>query len=178
MTHNLDTLYISDLHQARDDARMLVAALSELAQATDDPELADAFRAHVSETSRQLDRLGQLDTTGDQAQIASDDAMAALVARALRPIASGERGVMRDTAMIGAVQRIQHYLIAAFGTLAAYAKLLGRHDEKRILGAMLEDERAFDEDLTVIATGLLEPEPNVAAYALSGGRSTALHQRP
>jgi len=65
--------------------------------------------------------------------------------------------------MIGALQRIQHYLIATYGTLAAYAKILGRHDEKRILGAILEDERAFDEDLTVIASSILVPDAALAA---------------
>jgi ferritin-like metal-binding protein YciE len=160
--HDLETMYIADLSQARDDARMLVGALSELAQAADDPELTEAFRVHVSETSRQIDRLGQFEAARGRDAAEADDAMAALIAKALRTIAAGEKSVMRDTAMIAAAQRIQHYLIATYGTLAAYAKLLGRHEEKRILGAMLEDERAFDEDLTVIATSLLEPAFAVA----------------
>lgn len=155
---DLETMYLAELGRARDDARILIGALSELVAATDDPELADALRAHVNDTSRQVDGLGQMGATQGADEYVDSDAMLALVTQALRTIPATERGALRDVAMIGALQHIQHYLIATFGTLAAYAKILGRHDEKRILGAILEDERAFDEDLTVIATGILEPD--------------------
>ncbi len=160
---DLETIYRSELGRARDDARILIGALSELAMATDDRELADALRAHINDTSRQVDGLGQMGATHSSDDFVDNDAMLALVTQTLRTIPATERGAIRDVAMIGALQHIQHYLMATFGTLAAYAKILGRHDEKRLLGAILEDERAFDEDLTVIATAILVPDAALAA---------------
>ena len=153
--------YTSGLNQARTDAATLIPATAELARATNDPELADALKAHVNDLSRQVDRLSEIIPARTAAP--GEDAIVCLTAKAARIVAAHEPGPIRDAAMIAAMQHIQHYLIATYGTLAAYARMLGRHDEKRILGAFLEDARALDEDLTVIASAILEPEEAVAA---------------
>lgn len=153
--------YVSELNQARADAMTLIPAFTELARAASDPELADAFKAHVNDLSRQVDRLAEI--TPSMTVAPGADAIVCLTAKAARLVASREPGAIRDTAMIAAVQHIQHYQIATYGTLAAYARMLDHHDEKRILGALLEDARAVDEDLTVIASAILEPEEAVAA---------------
>ena len=158
--------YFGGLKQARADAAALVPAFAELAKAADDRELTEALRTHVNDLSHEVDRLGELHLPDDGGE--TDETIAVLAARALRTIAAAPAGALRDAAMIAAIQHVQHYQIATFGTLAAYAKMLGRHDEKRVLGAFLEDERAFDEDLTVIAGGILAPiEAPMAARSLA-----------
>ena len=155
---DFEAMYIADLQLARDNAHALVKALPKLAQAAQDPELAEAFGALLSETSRQLDQLDQLlSLPDDPAAHDGDEAIVGLIAKALHVASETAPGPLRDAALIAAAQHIQHYEIATYGTLAAYAKILGRHDQKRILGAILEEERAIDEDLTVIAAGLLDP---------------------
>jgi ferritin-like metal-binding protein YciE len=89
--------------------------------------------------------------------------MKALLSQAIHAGDGIDPGALRDTAIIAAAQRIQHFRIATYGTLAAYAKLLHHHDEKRVLGAILEEERAIDEDLTVIATDLIGAFEDVVA---------------
>jgi len=161
---DFEAMYVVDLHRARDDAKALVAALPKLAEAAADPELAAAFKAHLVETSQQIDRIDQIMRVHDAPATQPDaGAIDALIAQTLRVAGSMTPGALRDTAIIAAAQRIQHYRIATYGTLAAYAKLLDLHDEKRILGAILEEERAIDEDLTVIATDLIEADRPVVA---------------
>lgn len=163
-TQDFAAMYVADLYRARDDAKALVAALPKLASAAADPELAAAFKAHLVETVQQIDRIEHLVSDyGKAPKHADASAMEALIAQAFLVADTGEPGALRDTAIIAAAQRIQHYRIATYGTLAAYAKLLGHHDEKRVLGAILEEERAIDEDFTVIATGLIEAAQDTVA---------------
>ena len=161
---DFEAMYVADLHRAREDAKALVAALPNMAEAAADPELAAAFKAHLVETTQQIGRVGDIARHyGLPAMKADNNAMEALIVQVLRIGSSMEPGALRDTAIIAAAQRIQHYRIATYGTLAAYTKFLDRHDEKRILGAILEEERAIDEDFTVIATGLIETGQSVVA---------------
>jgi ferritin-like metal-binding protein YciE len=161
---DFEAMYVADMYRAREDAKALVAALPKLAEAAADPELAAAFKAHLVETSQQIDRIDQVAEDHVAPAAPSDaDAIEALIAQAIRVAGSMAPGALRDTAIIAAAQRIQHFRIATYGTLAAYAKLLDLHDEKRILGAILEEERAIDEDLTVIATELIEADRPVVA---------------
>jgi ferritin-like metal-binding protein YciE len=161
---DFEAMYVADLHRAREDAKALIAALPKLADASADPELAAAFKAHLTETSQQLDRLDRMAADYAASTAASDGAaMKALLSQAIHAGDGIDPGALRDTAIIAAAQRIQHFRIATYGTLAAYAKLLHHHDEKRVLGAILEEERAIDEDLTVIATDLIGAFEDVVA---------------
>ena len=159
-----EAMYVADLHRAVADAKALTAALPKLAEASADPELAAAFKAHLVEAEQQIPRLEQL-IAEHGTTIAGIDggAMEALTAQALRVAEAMKPDALRDMAVIAAVQRIQHFRIATYGTLAAYAKLLDRHEEKRVLGAILEEERAIDEDLTVIAADLIGANRDVVA---------------
>jgi ferritin-like metal-binding protein YciE len=59
---------------------------------------------------------------------------------------------VRDAGLIAAAQRVEHYEIAGYGTVCTYAKLLGRTNDKDILGRTLDEEKATDEKLTDLAT--------------------------
>jgi ferritin-like metal-binding protein YciE len=156
--HDFESMYISGLEEASAIEGLLVAALPTFIDAADDDELRETFRAHHAETRIQLERINVLlDCHGVKSAATNDGAIAALVADARDAAASMERGALRDTVLIGLAQRIEHEEIAIYGTLAAYAKILGRHDEKRTLGAILEEERSADEDLSEIADALVNP---------------------
>ncbi|MGE0459538.1 MAG: ferritin-like domain-containing protein [Bauldia sp.] len=166
--HDFESMYISGLQEARAIEELLIAALPTLIDAADDAELRDTFRAHHLETQVQLERINViLDCHGVKATSTTDGAIAALVADARDVASTMERGALRDTILIGLAQRIEHEEIAIYGTLAAYAKLLGRHDEKRTLGAILEEERAADEDLSEIADALVNPRAAAMIMAVA-----------
>ena len=160
-SQQFENVYSTGLAQAQANAAILIPATAELARAAEDNELAESLRAQVSELSRQVDRLSEILPNGASAQ--ADNALVALATQASATIPAHELGPIRDPAIIAAMQHIQHYQIATYGTLAAYAKMLGRHNEKRVLGALLEDERALDEDLSVIAEAILSPEEHAVA---------------
>lgn len=155
---NFETMYIAELREARCLEELLLNAWPAMADAADDPELKDAFLAHTAETARQLDRIEEiLVRNGGPADILKDCMTEAMIDKANDIIATIDRGALRDAALISIAQRIEHYQIAIYGTLASFAKLLGRHDEKRMLGAILEEERAVDVDLTDIADDVVNP---------------------
>jgi ferritin-like metal-binding protein YciE len=160
-SQQLDHEYSTGLTQAKAAAANLIPTIAELARAADDTELAESLRDHANELSRQVDRLSEISPT--QTMTKDDEVISALATKASTTIAENPQSPIRDIAMIAAMQHIQHYQIATFGTLAAYAKMLGRHNEKRVLGALLEDERALDEDLSVIATMILDPHDQAVA---------------
>jgi ferritin-like metal-binding protein YciE len=93
----------------------------------------------------------------------SDGSMRAMIAEAEKMIARMPPGAVRDAELIASTQRIEHYEIAVYGTLATYAKGLGLPEDKKILGAILEQEKAADEALTDIATGVVNPKAIAAA---------------
>lgn len=156
--HDFETMYIAGLQEARSIEEMLIEALPRLADAADDRELADTFRAHHAETRVQLERVKDiLDRYNASTPGGTGGTIEAMIQLAENATATMERGALRDATLISLSQRIEHYEMAIYGTLASYAKLLGRHEDKRTLGAILEEERAADEDLTDIADGLVNP---------------------
>lgn len=154
---SFEALYFAEIDQAERDAGRLIDGLSSVATAVEDAELADAVRAKLTEASGQIVRLREIADRPAAGDAGPSDPVACLVDRVTEITRAMPAGPVRDSALIAAIQHIQHHQIATYGTLAAHAKALGRHDDKRVFGAMLEEERAIDEDLTVIAYGLMEP---------------------
>jgi ferritin-like metal-binding protein YciE len=168
---NFETMYIAELREARCLEELLLKAWPNMADAADDPELKDTFRAHAIETSKQLDNLQEiLDRNAAPTGALKDCMTEAMIDKASEIVDTIDRGPLRDAALISIAQRIEHYQIAVYGTLATYAKMLGRHDEKRMLGAILEEERAVDGDLTEIADDLVNPHA-LAVRARSNGHA-------
>ncbi len=171
--HNFESMYIAELREARCLEELLLKAWPAMADAADDSELKDTFRSHSAETSRQLDKLQEiLDRNAAPAGVLKDCMTEAMIDKANDIIANIDRGPLRDAALISIAQRIEHYQIAIYGTLATYAKMLGRHDEKRMLGAILEEERAVDGDLSDIADDVVNPHA-LAVRARTNGYAGA-----
>lgn len=156
---DFETLYIAGLEEARSLEDLLVVVLPVLADAADDKQLADAFRTHHSETRIHLEKVEELLARyGERTFTAKAPCtIEAVLSAAAEAAATMERGALRDAAMIALAQRIEHQEIAIYGTIAAYAKQLGRHDEKVILGTILEEERCADDDWSDIADLMVNP---------------------
>lgn len=145
-------MYISELQEAYAVESMLAKALPVLAKSASTGRLRDAFNLHLEKTTEHKRKVGELlDRHKSDGTRHSDRSMKAMVAEAERMSGMVEEGPLRDAAMIASAQRIEHYEIAVYGTLATYAKYLGLEEDKNTLGAILQEEKAADEKLSEIA---------------------------
>ena len=132
----------------------LAKALKKMEKAATSDKLKEAFSSHQIETEEQISRLEEVFNLMDRtARGKKCAAMAGLIEEAEELIEETEKGSMvRDVALIAAAQKIEHYEIATYGTLATLASILGSEKIKNILGEILEEEKAADNKLTELAT--------------------------
>jgi len=124
-----------------------------MARAATDESLKAAFEAHLEETRGQIERLDQIVEKTEELPIRrmKCHALEGLVEEAQEIIDSVEAGPVRDAGLIGAAQKVEHYEIATYGTLTAMAKRLGFDEAAKLLAETLQEEKATDEKLNVIA---------------------------
>ena len=149
----LEELFIHDLSDVYSAEKQISRALPKMARAASDEKLIEAFKTHLEETQGQIERLDQLVEATPEVRIKrmKCHALEGLVEEALEIIDSVEKGVVRDAGLIGAAQKVEHYEIATYGTLRALAVKLGYKEAARLLEETLQEEKATDEKLTVIA---------------------------
>lgn len=149
----LKELFIHDLSDVYSAERQITKALPKMARAATDPKLVEAFKSHLEETQGQIERLDQVVESSDELRIKrmKCHAMEGLVEEAQELIDSVEKGEVLDAGLIGAAQKVEHYEIATYGTLAALAKKLGYTKAAKLLEATLQEEKNADIKLTSIA---------------------------
>lgn len=149
----LEDLFIHDLSDVYSAEKQISRALPKMARAASDEKLIEAFKTHLEETQGQIERLDQLVEATPEVRIKrmKCHALEGLVEEAQEIIDSVEKGVVRDAGLIGAAQKVEHYEIAAYGTLRALAQKLGYKEAARLLEETLQEEKATDEKLTIIA---------------------------
>ncbi len=148
----LEDLFIHDLSDIYSAEKQLTKALPRLARAATNPDLVAAFETHLEETNGQIERIDQVvETLGIRLKRIKCAAMEGLVEEGKEVIDSVEKGPVRDAALIGGAQKVEHYEIASYGTIAALAKQLGYKDALPLLLETLEEEKVTDEKLTMIA---------------------------
>ncbi len=152
-------VYVSELQELRSVEAQLVQALPKMAQAAKHPELKQALEQHLEETrSHQQQVEAILRRRGAEPREHVDQAIQAIIREAEKMMQMLQDPDLRDAEMIGSAQRVEHYEIAAYGTLATYAKGLGREDDARVLHTILEQEKKADALLTQIAEGIVNPD--------------------
>lgn len=143
---------IKDLYSAESQ---LVKALPKMAKAATSPELQEAFQKHLEETKihvERLDEVAQLLEITPKGKVCK--AMRGLVEEGAEVIEEDGDGTVKDLALIGAAQKVEHYEIAGYGTVRALAEALGLDEVVEILQTTLDEEGATDELLTGIAEQL------------------------
>jgi ferritin-like metal-binding protein YciE len=114
---------------------------------------------HLEQTKVQRDRLDQILTSlGASPNGETCQAMKGLVKEGNEMIAANGDDSVRDAGLIAASQRVEHYEIAGYGTVATFAKQLGRTEDLPLLLQSLEEEKATDEKLTTIAEQVVNPD--------------------
>lgn len=145
-------LFIHELSDVYSAEKQITKALPRLARASTNPLLKEAFEAHLEETYGQIERIDQLVEQSElKLKRMKCAAMEGLVEESKELLEEIEKGEVLDAALIGACQKVEHYEIAAYGTLIAMAKHLGMKDAAKLLGETLTEEKSADEKLSAIA---------------------------
>ena len=149
---NLHELFVDELKDIYDAEKQLTKALPKMAKATDSQELRAAFEEHLEITRMQVNRLEEVfKSLGMAARGKTCEGMKGLIEEGQEMMEEVEQGPTLDAALISAAQKVEHYEIASYGTLATFAEILGHQDAKDLLGQTLEEEKEADEKLTEIA---------------------------
>ncbi|RYF90185.1 MAG: ferritin-like domain-containing protein [Chitinophagaceae bacterium] len=139
--------------------KALTKALPKMAKNATSEELVAAINDHLEVTKSQVQRVEQVfELIGKKAQAKKCDAMEGLVKEGEGILEETEPGAVRDAGIIGACQKVEHYEIASYGTLAAWATLLGEEEAAAILEEILAEEKEADETLTTVAETAINRE--------------------
>jgi ferritin-like metal-binding protein YciE len=148
---SLKELYIDELRDIYNAENQLVKALPKLAKAATSEALNSAFKEHLEQTKGHVQRLEQIfESLGERPKGKKCAGMEGLVKEGSEMIDEYEDEVL-DAALISAAQRVEHYEIAAYGTVAAFAELLGESEQQSLLRETLEEEKETDEKLTELS---------------------------
>ena len=132
----------------------ILKALPKMAEGANTQEVAEAFEKHRTETEEQVERLTQVfEILGEEAQGKECPAIDGILAEGEEILEQYEGTAAVDAALVAAAQAVEHYEIARYGTLVAWAGVLGMNDAAELLQATLDEEEATDEALTELAEG-------------------------
>lgn len=156
---NLQELYVEELRDIYNAESQLVKALPKVAKAATSDELRTAFEDHLEQTKEHIERLDHIfESLGEASKGKKCKAMEGLLEECNELLEEDIADSVLDAALIGAAQRVEHYEIAVYGTLATFAKLLGREEDGDLLGQTLDEEKEADETLTDIAESTINAE--------------------
>jgi len=132
--------------------KALTKALPKMAKNATSPELVACLQDHLTVTQNQVTRLEQVFAAiGKPAKAKKCEAMDGLIKESEDIMESTEKGVVRDAGIIAAGQKVEHYEIASYGTLASIAKTLGEDEAASLLEETLAEEKDADSKLTEVA---------------------------
>ena len=139
--------------------KALTKAIPKMVKNATSEELVSALNDHLEVTKGHVDRLEEsFNILGKPARAKKCEAMAGLVKEAEEIMEDTEEGVVRDAGIISAAQKVEHYEIASYGTLCAFAKTLGEDEVFSLLQQTLEEEKEADQKLTQIAESSINAE--------------------
>lgn len=148
----LRDLYVDQLRDLHSAETQLTVALPEMAQAASDAQLRAGFEAHLEQTRGHLFRVEKLlEVLGESPAGKTCAAMQGLIQEGREAASDNDPGPVRDAALIAAAQRVEHYEIAAYGTLVRFAQVLGMDDHAETLRTTENEEKHTDQNLTQVA---------------------------
>lgn len=148
----LRELFVDSLKDIYWAEKALTKALPKMAKNATSEDLIATINDHLVVTEEQITRLEQVfDLIGEKATAKKCDAMEGLIKEGESIVEETEVGAVRDAGIIAASQKIEHYEIATYGTLAAFAQTLGEEEAVALLQQTLEEEKEADTLLTEVA---------------------------
>ena len=156
---NFKDMYIAELQELVSVEEQLAEVLLPMAAAASHAALKDALVDHHAETVAQRERLlAILRSHGADPAAHVDQAMQALICETRKMLSILEGDDLRDAGLIASIQRLEHYEIAAYGTVAALAGQLRLRDDQDVLLESLEEEKLTDVELTALAQREVNPD--------------------
>jgi ferritin-like metal-binding protein YciE len=170
----LHDAFIDELRDAYDAEKQLLKALPKLAKAASSPELKQAFLTHRDETQGQISKLEEVFASLDEKVRGKHcDGIAGIIEEGKSAMEEDFDEATMDAALIASGQRAEHYEMAAYGTLVAWAKAMGHTEAADLLQQILDEEKATDEKLSQLAEGGLNQEAARAAHPELGESAAA-----
>ena len=151
-------LMVEQLRDAYSAEKQGLRAMPRVAKKITSPALKEAFQMHAEQTEHQVERLEQaLEKLGARPGRKVCEGMRGLVEEAQSELEDHDKGPILDTVIVAAQQRMEHYEIAAYGTIAALAKAAGQQEIADLMAQTLQEEKQADEKLTQLAESELNP---------------------
>ena len=161
----LHDAFIDELRDTYDAERQLLKALPKLAKASSAPDLRAAFEAHLEETRGQVERLEEVFASLDEKVRGKHcDGIAGIIEEGKSVMQEDFDEATMDACLIASGQRAEHYEMAAYGTLVAWARAMGHDEAADLLQQTLDEEKAADQKLSALAEGGINEEAANAAH--------------
>lgn len=169
----LKELYVDELKDIYSAETQLVKALPKIAKAAVSAELRNGFEQHLEQTKGHVGRLEQIFRGLDQKPTGKHcSGMEGLIKEGSEAAEEAYQGDAKDAALIGAAQRVEHYEIAAYGTVRAMAEKLGESESVKLLSQTLQEEKDTDVKLSKVADKMtIEGDHEAGEESTSRGRS-------
>ena len=149
---SMEKLFISELKDLYSAENQITKALPKMAKAATSAELRNAFEHHLKETEEQIKRLEQVfEIIGESAKGKTCEGLKGILTEGEQMMHEAPEGPRRDEAMIAGAQRVEHYEMAAYGTVRTYAERLGKQQIVQLMERTLEEEKAADRKLTEVS---------------------------
>jgi len=151
-TGTLHDAFLDELRDSYDAEKQLTKALPKLAKAAANPKLRQAFETHLEETQGQIARLEQVfGSLGEKARGKHCDGIAGIIEEGKSVMEEEFDDATMDACLIASGQRAEHYEMAAYGTLVAWAQAMGHEEAAKLLQQTLDEEKAADSKLSSLA---------------------------
>ena len=158
MNNDLHELFLDELADVYSAEQQLIKALPKMVKAAQSDELREAFESHLERTRAHAARLQEVARTLDESlENKTCAAMQGLIKEASELMEEQKDSTALDAALIAAGQKVEHYEIASYGTLIAWAEEMGHEEAVKVLTQTLEEEEAADEKLSSIARSDANP---------------------
>jgi ferritin-like metal-binding protein YciE len=168
---SLEQLLQQELQDLYDAEKQLVKALPKVAKAASSDELREAITEHLEVTKGQVERIEQVfEVLGAKAKSTPCAGMKGIISEGQEVIEEDAPDALKDLAVIGAAQRVEHYEMAGYGTARALAERLGNKEAVDLLQETLDEEKEADQKLTELAQSLLQ---SVDTEAVGTGKHSA-----
>jgi ferritin-like metal-binding protein YciE len=166
---SLRELMIDELRDLYNAEKQLTKALPKLAKGATSPQLKKLLETHLDETEQQVQRLEEVfEMLDEKPKSKKCDGMEGIIEEGSNLLDEDFDGAILDAGIIAGAQRAEHYEIAAYGSVMAWAKVLGLRDVASLLDQTLEEEKAADEKLSALA----ERSVNRQAVSESSGEES------
>jgi ferritin-like metal-binding protein YciE len=161
----LHDAWLDELRDLYNAEKQISKALPKMVKAANNAALSDAFESHLKETMNQIKRLEQVfQELGETARGKTCEGMTGILEEGKNLMEEDFDEPTTDATLIAAAQKVEHYEIASYGTVVAWAQAMGHDEAAELLQETLDEEEAADEKLTAIAEGGINEQSAAGAH--------------